>query len=123
MWKLARKRGGSSLSCYRRATFPSAPEGSKITRDDLQKAFARYRLRYSEAKAKQTLAAATGTGEVANVPGEKIAVGFKALALSPAVLEACGGTPLTASKFPAPTAGQSVEARLGELAVAIYSAR
>jgi hypothetical protein len=94
-----------------------------MTRDDLQKAFDRYRLRYSEAKAKQTLAAATGSGEVATVPEDKMEAGFKALAISPAVLAACGVLPLATSKFPPPKAGQSVEARLGEMAAAIYPAR
>jgi hypothetical protein len=67
------------------------------------------------------LTAACGTGEVAKVPDDKIAAGFKALAISPAVLKACGIPPLKPSKFPSPRAGQTVEARLGEMAKAIYS--
>lgn len=91
-----------------------------MTRDDLQKAFDRHHVRYGRAAAEQKLIAASGVGEVAKVADDKIAAGFKALAISPAVLKAVGIPPLTPSKFPAPKAGQSVEARLGEIAALIY---
>jgi len=94
-----------------------------MSRDDLQRAFDRYHVRYSKAEAARKLTAACGTGEVAKVPDDKIAAGFKALAISPAVLNACGVPPLTVSKFPSPKGGQSAQARLGEMAKAIYSVR
>jgi hypothetical protein len=91
------------------------------TRDDLQKAFDRNRVRYGLAKAKTKLAAATGTGEVEKVADDKIAAGFATLAINPGLLAALGVPPLTPSKFPSPKANQSVEARLGEMASAIYA--
>jgi hypothetical protein len=93
------------------------------TRSNLQQAFDRHRVRYGLAKAEAKLAAACGTREVAKVANEQIGAGFAALAINPGLLAALGVPPLTPSKFPQPKHGQSVEARLGEMASAIYARR
>jgi hypothetical protein len=94
---------------------------AKASRDDLQAAFDRYRVRYGKAKAEAKLTAACGVGEVAAVADDKLALGFHALAIKPAVLAALGLAPLAPSKFPPAVRGQNAQERLGEMTRVIYA--
>jgi hypothetical protein len=91
-----------------------------VTRDDLQRAFDRQSARYGLARAQGKLTAACGVSAVAEVADDKIAEGFRALAIKPAVLAILGLAPLAPSRFPPAVKGQNVQERLGEIAKAIY---
>jgi hypothetical protein len=91
-----------------------------VTRDDLQRAFDRVHARYGLAKAQEKLTAACGVSAVAEVADDKLAAGFDALAIKPAVLATLGLAPLAPSKFPAAVKGQNVQERLGEMAKVLY---
>jgi hypothetical protein len=91
-----------------------------VTRDDLQCAFDRQSARYGKEKAEAKLTAACGVSAVAEVADDKLAEGFTALAIKPAVLATLGLAPLAPSKFPAAVKGQNVQERLGEMAKAVY---
>lgn len=93
---------------------------AQATRDDLQRAFDRVHARYGLAKAQEKLTAACGVSAVAEVADDKLAAGFNALAIKPAVLATLGLAPLAPSKFPPPFKGQNANARLDEMAKAIY---
>lgn len=94
-----------------------------VTRDLLESAFDRYRARYGVAKAEQKLAAACGVSAVGEVADDQVAAGFKALEIPAAVLRMLGIAPLAPSRFPPPFKGQDAEARLDEMANAIYCKR
>jgi hypothetical protein len=96
---------------------------AQVTRDDLQRAFDRFHVRYGKAKAEAKLAAACGVSAVAEVADDKLAAGFKALEIPAAVLRALGVAPLAPSRFPPAVKGQNVQDRLGEMAKAIYPKR
>jgi hypothetical protein len=93
---------------------------AQVTRDDLQRAFDRVHARYGLAKAQEKLSVACGVSAVAEVADDKLAEGFHALAIKPAVLATLGLAPLAPSKFPPAVKGQNVQERLGEMAKAVY---